>query len=121
MLYIVGTIIYSGLNIKPGAKLLRLNDSSKATLRNRLTEVSFLIIDELSIDSSVSSNLWRDIDSRLGEIFMMILEKVFAGISIMTVADLVELSPIRGKLIFLRFFDKKRNMSFIRFEVIAFI
>ena len=37
----------------------------------------------------VSSDLWTDIDSRLGEIFMMIPEKAFAGLSVMTVGDLL--------------------------------
>ena len=41
----------------------------------------------------VSSDLWIDIDSRLGEIFRMIIEVAFAGISIMTVANLLQLHP----------------------------
>ena len=44
-----GTTIHSGLGIKPGIKLLGLNDKSKAALRNKLSEVKYLIIDELSI------------------------------------------------------------------------
>ena len=57
--------------------------------------MKFLIIDELSV---VSSNLWTDTDSRLGEIFMMFPEKAFAGLSLLTVADLLQLPPVRGKL-----------------------
>ena len=74
------TTIHSGLGIKSGTKLLGLNENSKATLRNRLPEVKFLIIDELSM---VSSDLWTNIDSRLEEIFMIIPEKAFAGLSVM--------------------------------------
>ena len=48
----------------------------------------------------VSSDLWRDIDSRLEEIIMVILEKAFAGLSVMTLADLLQPSPVGGKLIF---------------------
>ena len=81
-----GTAIHSDLAIKPGTKLFGLNGKSKVTLRNRLSEMKFLIIDELSM---VSSDLSTDIDSRLGEIFMMIPEKAFAGLSVMTVADLL--------------------------------
>ena len=95
-----GTTIHSGLGIKPGTKLLGLNDKSKAALRKRLSEVKFLIIDKLFM---VSSNLWTDIDSTLREIRMMIPEKAFAGLSVMTVADLLQLPPVRGKLIFLNF------------------
>ena len=97
------TTIHSGLGIKPGTKLLGLNDKSKAGLGNRLSEVKILIMDELSM---VSNGLWTDIDSRLGEIFMKIREKAFAGLSVMTVADLLQLPPARGKLTFSRFCDK---------------
>ena len=94
---IVGTIIHSGVATKPGTTLLGLNDISKATLRNRLSGVKLLIIDEHSM---VSGDLSTDIDSRLAEISIMIPEKAFSGLSVMTVADLLQLPPIRGKLIF---------------------
>ena len=55
-----GPTIHSGLRIKPRTKLLDLNDKSKAALRNRLSEKKFLIIDELSVESS---DLWTDIES----------------------------------------------------------
>ena len=83
-----GTTIHSGLAIKPGTKLLGLNDKSKVDLRNRLSDVKLLIIDKLSM---VSSDLWADIDSRLGETFMMIPEKAFAGLAVMAVAALLQL------------------------------
>ena len=51
--YIGGTTTHSGLGIKPGAKLLGLNDKSKAALRNRLSVLKFLIIDELSMVSAI--------------------------------------------------------------------
>ena len=46
----------------------------------------------------VSRDLWTDNDSRLGEIFKMIPETAFASLSVLTVADLVELPPVTGKL-----------------------
>ena len=92
-----GTTIHSGLGIKPEITLLGLNQKSTAALRNRLSDVKFLIIDELSM---VSSDLWADIDSRLGEIFIMIPEKGFASLSVMTLADLLQVTPVRGKFIF---------------------
>ena len=99
---ISGTTIHSGLGIKPGIKLLCLNDKSKAALRNRLSEVKLLIIDELFM---ASSDLWTDIDSRLGERFTMIPKKAFAGLPVMTVADFLQLPSVRGKLIFSQFSD----------------
>ena len=47
-----GTTIHSGLGIKPGAKLLGLNDKSKAGLRNRLSEVTLFIINKFSMVSN---------------------------------------------------------------------
>ena len=43
-------------------QLLGSNDKPKAALRNRLSEVKLLIIDELSM---ILSDLWTDIDSML--------------------------------------------------------
>ena len=69
--------------------------------------MKLLIIDEPSM---VSSDLWADIDLRIGEIFMMIPKKAFAGLSVITVADLLQLPPVRRKLIFCQFSDKN-NMK----------
>ena len=55
------TTNHSGIGIKPGTKLLGLNDKSKAPLRNRLSEVRSLIIDESSM---LSSYLWTDTDCK---------------------------------------------------------
>ena len=74
------TAIHFGLVIKPGTDLLGLNEKSKATLSSGLSEVKLLITDKLSV---VSFNLWTDVDSRLGEIFLIIPEKSFAGLSVM--------------------------------------
>ena len=37
---------------------------------------------------------------------MMIPKKAFAGLSVMTVADLLQLLPVKGKLTFSQFYDK---------------
>ena len=109
-----GTIIHSGLSIKPGTNVLGLNDKYKAALKNRLSEVKLLIIDELS---RVSSDLWTDIYSRFGEIFMMIPEKSFGVLSVRTVADLLQLLPVRGKLIFSQFSDKDSMKHVLCFQL----
>ena len=108
-----GTTIHLGLGIKPGIRLLELNDKFKAALRNKLSEVKFLIIDELSI---VSSDLWVDITSRLQQIFMSI-EKAFAGLSVMTVGDFLQLPPVLGKLIFSPFSDKDSMKHLLGLQV----
>ena len=43
---------------------------------------------------------------KVGEIFMIIPEKPFAGFSVMPVADLFELPPLEGKLLFSKFSNK---------------
>ena len=86
-----GTIIYSGLRIKPRIKLLGLNNKSKVALRNRLSNANENI-------SMISSDSWTDVDSRLVEIFMTIPEETFTGLLVMTVVDLLQLPPSRGEL-----------------------
>ena len=56
----------------------------------------------------VSTDLWTDINSRLGETFMTFPEKAFAGLSVMAVADFLQLPPVRGRPIFFQFSDKDR-------------
>ena len=45
--------------------------------------------------------IYEQIYSRLVEIFMMIPEIAFAGLSVMTIAYLLQLPPVRGKVYFL--------------------
>ena len=54
----------------------------------------------------VSGNLWTDIDSSLGEFFMMIAKKAFSSLLVIDVANFLQLPSVRGKLIFSRFCDK---------------
>ena len=58
-----------------------------------------LIINEFFI---VSSNFWTYIDSRFRELFTMISKKVFADL---TVVDVLQLPPAKGKVIFSQLFD----------------
>ena len=48
-----GTTIHSGLGINVGSKLYPLNDQQLAALRNKHSEFRLIIIDEISMDSSV--------------------------------------------------------------------
>ena len=71
------------------------NDKSKAALRNRSSEIKVLIIDKTSI---VSSHLWTVADWGLLKIFMIIPEKGFGGLSVVT--DLLQLTLARENLYF---------------------
>ena len=44
-----GTTIHSGLGINVGSKLYPLNDQQRAALRNKLSEVRLIVIDEISM------------------------------------------------------------------------
>ena len=79
------------MELKLDQKLLGLNDKSKAAVRNKLPEVKSLITDELPM---LLSDLWTNIDSRLGEVFMTILQNAFAGLSVTTVADFLQLLTV---------------------------
>ena len=79
------------LELKLDQKLLGLNDKSKVAVRNTLPEVKSLIRDELPMSLS---DLWTNIDSRLGEVFMTILQNAFAGLSVITVADFLQLLTV---------------------------
>ena len=96
-LNIDGTTMDSSFAIKPGTKLLGLNDKFKAALRNRLSEV--IIINNRwtfhGIKRFMEKCSWRFLKKHL---------PVF--LSVVTVADLLQLPPVRGKIIFFQFSDK---------------
>ena len=48
---------------------------------------------------------------------MMIPEKAFVGLSIMTIADLLQLPPIRGKLIFFQFSGKDSTKNWLSLQL----
>ena len=60
----------------------------------------------------VSNDLWTDIDSMLEEIFRITPEKAFDGLSVMTVADFLQLPSVRRKLTF-SWFPNKDNMKLL--------
>ena len=54
----------------------------------------------------VSSDLCTVIDSKLGELFKIIPEKAFASLSVMIVADLLQLPTVKARLYISQFSDK---------------
>ena len=90
-----GTTIHSGLSIPTKGKLYPLNDKNKTNLRMKLANVELIIIDEISM---VSSMLFRNIDMRLQEIYLC--DKPFGGKSIILCGDLYQLPPVQGKPVY---------------------
>ena len=69
----------------------------KASLRNKFSQVKMVITDEFSM---VSSDLFFKINARLLEIFMCSTAAEFAGVTVLLVADLLQLSPVMGKPVY---------------------
>ena len=71
------TTIQSSLGINVRSKLYSLNDQQHAALRNKLSEVRLIVIDEISMVSSV---LFYQVNQRLNEIFGYSGNKPFVGL-----------------------------------------
>ena len=68
-----------------------------AELRENLSELRLIIIDEMSL---VSADMLYKIDAKLKEIFHLRKEIHFAGIGIMLVGDLLQIPPVKAGYIF---------------------
>ena len=69
----------------------------KASLRNRLSKVRMVLIDELSM---VSSDLFYQIHANLVEIFLCTVIVAFAGLAVALLGDFLQMPPVRGKPIY---------------------
>ena len=91
---ISGTTIHSGLGINVGSKLYPLNDQQRAALEKKLSEVRLIIIDEISLVSSV---LFHQVNHRLNEIFRYSGNEPFAGLPVVVLfGDFFQLAPVKG-------------------------
>ena len=86
-----GSAIHSGLGINCKGHFFPLNDQQKASLRNKLSEVSIIIIDEISM---VSRKLFIQPNHRLTEIFGCNKNIPFAELSVLVCGDLFQLPPV---------------------------
>ena len=92
-----GTKIHTALGINVGHKLYPLNDCQRGILRNKLSEIKFIIIDEISMVSSV---LFYQVHQRLNEIFGVSTNLPFAGLPFFVFGDLYQLPPVKGAPIY---------------------
>ncbi|XP_052809481.1 uncharacterized protein LOC128237946 [Mya arenaria] len=72
-----------------------LSDDKRNTLRVKMSQLKFIIIDEISM---VASDFFVEIHKRLTEIFAV--EDIFGGLSIITVGDMYQLPPVAARFIF---------------------
>ena len=91
-----GTTIHSGLGIY--SKIFApLSDKSRASFRIKLSEVTTVIIDEISMVSDV---LLKDIHVRICEITGVNTAIPFAGKTVLAVGDFFQLPPVMGKPVY---------------------
>ena len=105
---IVGTKIHIALGINVGHKLYPLNDCQRGILRNKLSEIKFIIIDEISMVSSV---LFYQVHQRLNEIFGVSTDLPFAGLPVLVCGDLYQLPRVKGAPIYTSTDNIKRYLS----------
>ena len=107
-----GSTIHSALGISPernyGKNVAKMSDKRRSLLRNKLSELCIIIIDEISMVSNV---LLLHIHQRLMEIFGCSTDLPFAGISIIACGDFYQLPPIQSRPVFADFKDPMLNMS----------
>lgn len=104
-----GTTINTALGIPliQSVNVNKLSDNLKSTLRNNYSELSAVILDEISM---VSNARLYHIYFRLCEIFNVSLDIPFAGLTVLIVGDFYQLPPVRGNKVFKSFKDSFLNM-----------
>ena len=75
----------------------KCGDKKRNELRENLSELKLLIIDEVSL---VSADMLYKLDARLKEIFHLKKNIPFGGVSVMLVGDLLQIPPVTGGLVF---------------------
>ena len=108
-----GTTIHIGLNIPVGCfgnHLPSLSDKMRSMLRNRLSEVKVLIIDEVSV---VSNNLLLHSHLRLTEIFASKGNFPFAGITVIAAGNFLQLPPVRARPVYAEYKNIWYNLDLL--------
>ena len=91
-----------------GKNVPKLSDKMRSRLRNKLSELGVIIIDEISM---VSNLLLLYIHQRLVEVFRCSQDKAFAGISVIGFGDFYQLPPIQQRTIYAEYKDAWLNLS----------
>ena len=87
-----GTTIHSALGTNIGGKLYPLSEQHRAALRNNLSEVRLIVIDEISMVSSV---LLFQVNQQLNEIFRYSGKEPIAGPPVIVCGDFYQLPPVK--------------------------
>ena len=106
-----GTTIHTALNIPVGnfkKNLPPLSHEMISSLRNRLSELEVIIIDEISM---VSNDLLFHVHLRLTEIFGKVNDEPFAGKTVIAVGDFFQLPPVGGRPVYADYKNDWQNFE----------
>ena len=107
-----GATIHSSLALSPkrnyGKGISKLSDKKRCMLRNKYSQLSVIIIDEISM---VSNKLLLNVHQRLVEISGCSPDIPFAGISVIACRDFYQLLPIQQRPVYAKFDDVMLNIS----------
>ena len=107
------TTIHSGFNIPVGCfgkPLPSLSDKTRSMLRNELSEVKVILIDEISI---FSSDLLLHIHLCLVEIFACPNNTPFAGITVIAVGDFLQLPSVKARPVNAEYSNSWQNLDLL--------
>ena len=109
---IEGNTIHSALSIPVDSdhckEVPQLSDKKRSILRNKLSDLCVLVIDEVSM---VSNKLLLFIHQRLVQIFGCCYNLPFAGKTVIVCGDFYQLPPVMAKPIYAEFSDPMLNIS----------
>ena len=82
----------------------------KCSLKNHLSDLKVIIIDEISM---VSNELLFNVHLRLNEIFGSVHNDPFAGITVIVVGDLLQLPPVGGRQVYASYKNNWQNFDLL--------
>ena len=102
-----GLTLHSAFNFSFGNEYSSLSDSTREAMRSTLSELTILIVDEMSM---LKSDMLYQLHLRLQEIKQN--KDDFGGVSVILCGDLLQLKPVMANWIF----EKPKNKNFINFH-----
>ena len=114
LIFLGGITIHGAFDFRFGNEITSSSDKKLAELRENLSELQLIIIDEMSL---VSSDMLYKINAKLKEIFHQRKNIPFAGIGMVLVGDLLQIPPVKAGYIF----DKPSNdKSAVAYDIVQY-
>ena len=93
MFFLGGTTLFGAFDFKFGTEVRHSDDKKLAALRENLSELKMIIIDEMSL---IGPDMLYKLDAKLKEIFHLRKNIPFGGISVILVGDLLQIPPVKS-------------------------